>query len=84
MSSRLVLVEARSEDTGVYYCVVSNTLYDMAYSVTSDEVNLSVTGETIKPPNVVYVYRATLFYFDVYTLRSKTLCYTTLFNVIHI
>ena len=58
MSSRLVLVEARSEDTGVYYCVVTNTLYDMAHSVTSDEVNLSVNGETIKPPNVVYMYRA--------------------------
>jgi hypothetical protein len=58
VSSRLVLVEARSEDTGVYYCVVTNTLYDMAHSVTSDEVNLSVNVEAVGPPVARVTYNS--------------------------
>ena len=49
MSSRLVLVEAVAEDSGVYYCEAHNQLNGLAHTAQSQQVNLSVTGETAKP-----------------------------------
>ena len=61
VTGRLILVGGSREDAGAYYCQVHNSLNDLAHTVASHQVNISVTGETSCQPHLLmYVYRAYL------------------------